>query len=103
MRGRGSDDVALEVDQAARGTSGNHHEERVCKAEVARGTGRERLTSTGLRRREGPGGEGGRGSAVRRLLYGGQTPELLRRLEELRHGGRGALTLIPTIAATAAA
>ena len=52
MRGRGSDDVALEVDQAARGTSENHHEERVCKAEVAGGTGGERLTSTGLRKEE---------------------------------------------------
>ena len=51
MRGRGSDDVALEVDQAARGTSGNHHEERMCRAEVARGTGR-RLTSTRVQEEE---------------------------------------------------
>ena len=84
-----SDDVALEGDRAARGTSGNHHQERVCRAEVAGGTGREadvdEAAERGVRR-EGPGGEGGRGSAVRRLLYGGQTPELLRRVRSYATG-----------------
>ena len=77
MRGRGSDDVALEVDRAARGTSGNHHEERMCRAEVARGTGREadvdEAAERGVRR-EGSGGEEGGGT-----LYGGYCTEGRRR------------------------
>ena len=50
----------------------------------------------------GVGWEGGRKNTVRRLLYRGRVKEA-RGGEELRHRGRGGLTLIPAIAAAAAA